>query len=49
MDRIDIEYNTERPDIRFPEYGRTIQEMLLVAKGIQERPKRQKTVEAIIQ
>lgn len=49
MDKIDIEYNTERPTIRYPEYGRTIQEMLLYAKTIEERPKRQKTVEAIIQ
>jgi hypothetical protein len=46
--RIDIDYNTERTDIRYPEYGRTIQEMLRYAKTIPERPKRQKTVETII-
>jgi len=48
MNNLDIEYNTERPDIRFPEYGRSIQEMLQHAQTIEPRPKRQKTVEAII-
>lgn len=48
MTKIEIEYNTERDDIRYPEYGRTIQEMLRYAKTITERPKRQKTVETII-
>lgn len=49
MNNLDIAYNTEREDIRFPEYGRGIQEMLLYAKTISDRPRRQKTVEAIIQ
>lgn len=48
MNNLDIEYNTERPDIQFPEYGRSIQEMLLHAKTIESRPHRQKTVESII-
>ena len=48
MNTLDIEYNTERPDIRFPEYGRSIQEMLLHAKTIESPQKRQKTVESII-
>lgn len=48
MNNLDIEYNTERPDIRFPEYGRSIQEMLLHAKTIESPQKRQKTVESII-
>lgn len=48
MQKIDIDYNTEREHIRYPEYGRTIQEMLAYAKTIPERPKRQKTVEAIV-
>lgn len=48
MNNLDIEYNTERPDIKFPEYGRSIQEMLLHAKTIESPQKRQKTVEAII-
>ena len=48
MNNLEISYNTEREDIRYPEYGRTIQDMLAYAKTIEERPKRQKTVEAII-
>ena len=48
MNRIDIEYNTEKEIIRFPEYGRVIQEMLEYAKTIEERTKRQKTVEYVI-
>lgn len=48
MNNLDIAYNTERPDIRFPEYGRSIQEMLLHAKTIESPQKRQKTVESII-
>ncbi|MBK6995832.1 MAG: DUF4290 domain-containing protein [Lewinellaceae bacterium] len=48
MNNLDIEYNTERPDIQFPEYGRSIQEMLLHAKTIESPQKRQKTVESII-
>ena len=48
MNNLDIEYNTERDDVRFPEYGRTIQQMLEYAKTIEEPEKRQKMVEAII-
>ncbi len=46
--KIDIEYNTEREIIKFPEYGRSIQEMLQYAKTIEDRDKRQKTIEYII-
>ncbi len=46
--KIDIEYNTEKEAILFPEYGRTVQEMLQYAKTIEDRNARQKTVEAII-
>jgi hypothetical protein len=49
MNRLDIEYNTEKVQIRYPEYGRTIQEMLQYAKTIEDDYKRQKTVESIIQ
>jgi hypothetical protein len=49
MAHLEIAYNTDREPIRYPEYGRVIQGMLLYAKTIQERPKRQKTVEAIVQ
>lgn len=44
----DITYNTEKEDIRYPEYGRSIQEMLQYAKTIEDRYKRQKTVEYIV-
>lgn len=49
MNNLDIEYNTERPDIHYPEYGRSVQEMIEYAKTIENPRKRQKTVEAIIQ
>jgi hypothetical protein len=48
MNNLDIEYNTERPDIQFPEYGRSLQEMIQHAKSIESRPLRQKTVEYIV-
>lgn len=48
MSKIEIEYNTEKERVRYPEYGRGIQEMLQYAKTIAEPHKRQKTVEAII-
>ena len=49
MNNLDIEYNTERPDIQYPEYGRSVQEMIQYAKTIENPRKRQNTVEAIIQ
>lgn len=48
MNKLDIEYNTERPLIQFPEYGRSIQEMILHAKTIESPGQRQKTVESIV-
>lgn len=48
MNKLDIEYNTERSQIRFPEYGRSIQEMILHAKTIENPGLRQKTVESIV-
>jgi len=48
MNNIDIEYNTERPDIIYPEYGRSIQEMIQHAKTIESPQKRQATVESIV-
>lgn len=48
MNTLDIEYNTERPNIRFPEYGRSIQEMIQHAITLESPQKRQKTVESII-
>ncbi len=48
MNKVEIEYNTEKETIRYPEYGRAIQEMLQYAKTIADPKKRQKTVETII-
>ncbi|MEI6408167.1 MAG: DUF4290 domain-containing protein [Bacteroidota bacterium] len=48
MNSIDIQYNTDKEQIRFPEYGRSVQEMLQFAKTIEDPYKRQKTVESII-
>ncbi|MCA0238625.1 MAG: DUF4290 domain-containing protein [Bacteroidetes bacterium] len=48
MNRLDIEYNTERSQIQFPEYGRSIQEMIQHAKTIENPGLRQKTVESIV-
>jgi hypothetical protein len=48
MNSLDIAYNTEKESIDFPEYGRSIQEMVLHAKTIEHPQKRQKTIESII-
>jgi hypothetical protein len=48
MNNLDIEYNTERPHIQFPEYGRSIQEMIQHAITLESPQKRQKTVESIV-
>ena len=48
MNKVEIEYNTEKETIRYPEYGRAIQEMLQYAKTIADPKKRQKTVETVI-
>jgi hypothetical protein len=48
VNKVDIEYNTEKEIIRYPEYGRSIQEMLQYAITIEDRMKRQKTIEAIV-
>ena len=48
MNTLDISYNTEKEPIRYPEYGRGIQELLTYAKAITDPGKRQATVESII-
>ena len=48
VNKVEIEYNTEKATVRYPEYGRAIQEMLQYVRTIPERQKRQKTVEYII-
>lgn len=48
MNSVKIEYNTEKPAVRYPEYGRAIQEMVEHAKTLEPRQLRQKTAESII-
>jgi hypothetical protein len=44
-----LEYNTAKPRLRFPEYGRMVQQMIDSAKMIVDDEERQLTVEAIVQ
>jgi Domain of unknown function (DUF4290) len=48
MDKLDIEYNSGKAKIRYPEYGRGIQELLQHACTIEDPRLRQKTVESIV-
>jgi hypothetical protein len=48
MNKLNISYNTEKTPIRYPEYGRGIQELLEHAKNIEDPYRRQKTVEEIV-
>lgn len=43
-----LEYNTERPILKIPEYGRHIQKMVDYAVSIEDREKRNKVVSSII-
>lgn len=43
-----LEYNTERPHLYIPEYGRHIQKMVDFAVAIEDRQERNKTVKGII-
>lgn len=43
-----LEYNTERPELIIPEYGRHIQKMVDYAISIEDREKRNKVVNSII-
>jgi Domain of unknown function (DUF4290) len=45
---LDIEYNSAREPVEFPEYGRYIQGLLQHACNIEDDYKRQKTAEAIV-
>ncbi len=44
----DIEYNSERPKLIIPEYGRHIQKMIDYATSIEDRDERNKIAQAII-
>lgn len=44
-----MEYNSTKPKLRFPEYGRSVQGMVEVAKTIVDDKERQAMVEAIVQ
>ncbi|WP_019038737.1 DUF4290 domain-containing protein [Psychroflexus tropicus] len=43
-----LEYNSERNDLKIPEYGRHIQKMVEYAKTIEDDEKRNKTAKSII-
>lgn len=43
-----IEYNTERPQLKIPEYGRHIQKMIDYAVSLEDREERNKTAKSII-
>ena len=48
IDRLDIEYNSNRELLIISEYGRHVQKLLNHSKTIEDREKRQKFVEGII-
>ncbi len=48
MNSLKGRYNTEKEEIRFAEYGRLIQDLLLYARSIEDPQRRQKTVEAVV-
>ena len=43
-----LEYNTERPHLQIPEYGRHLQKMVDYAMGIEDREKRNQIAQSII-
>lgn len=43
-----MEYNTQRPGLRLPEYGRNIQKMIEYAMTVENRDERNKLAQAII-
>jgi hypothetical protein len=44
-----MEYNTTRPKLLLPEYGRNVQEMIAHAMTIEDRDERNKATRAIIE
>ncbi|MCB9195399.1 MAG: DUF4290 domain-containing protein [Flavobacteriales bacterium] len=47
-DNTNLSYNTERENMVIPEYGRNVQNMIKVAKQIEDRSERNKCAQAII-
>ena len=43
-----LEYNTERPDLIIPEYGRNVKNMIEFAMSIENREERNQAANAII-
>ena len=43
-----MDYNTQRPKLLLPEYGRIVQEMVDYAKTLPEKTQRQACAEAIV-
>lgn len=48
MRHFDLLYNSEKGDLKISEYGRNIQNLVAYAKGIEDRPKRNRIVLEII-
>ena len=44
----ELEYNSTRPDLALPEYGRNVQKMVSFCKSVEEREERNKVAQAII-
>lgn len=47
-DSLEMKYNTTRPDLKIPEYGRNIQKMIDYAKTLEDKDERNKVAQAII-
>ena len=43
-----MEYNTQRPQLKINDYGRNIYKLIQYAKGIEDREKRNRTAQAIV-
>ena len=48
MDIKGLDYNTQRPQLVMPEYGREVQDMVNYCMTITSRPQRQRCAETII-
>ena len=44
-----MEYNTQRPQMLLPEYGRNVQKMITHAMELEDREERNKAAKAIIE
>ena len=49
MEHLDIEYNSQRENLIISEYGRHVQKLINHAKSLEDREKRQRFVEGVIE